>query len=436
STIMSPVTLEGKGAAFEAVIGRAVVYDHLYNDRGHATIHSTNGMGFSPYSVDVAFTVTFPQGYQEGVVAVYEANGGLSSDPTAAVITKVLLNPASGVVNGPQACPGSVRSPDYWNKFISNPPNIMRAEQVYCANLKGNWTQQSLVVAHEITGGGPTFTSVFVFDKITSDHPVLLFSSRHMLHGEAQISAINSLMIAYADPNSFVNSGKSDINLVKDVSAEYAWFESRSDFELVPFPGIFPDLARYQAEQAQLAVNQGHQSWRNDPEMVARSLATTLLKWSPNSQTTLISGGSGLVEAQVRVRSESPGHPTINVMLGHLDMNTHNIWEVTDVDNSVQQMISNPTGATLVESPLAVTGSGSAFEGDVGTVYLYDRFYNVIGQAKCAPATGMGYTTFTATIHYNSSLPGGVQQGILAYYTRSMADGSISGVVMHSALIS
>ena len=30
--ITSPVTLEGTGAAFEAVIGQAVVYDHLYTD--------------------------------------------------------------------------------------------------------------------------------------------------------------------------------------------------------------------------------------------------------------------------------------------------------------------------------------------------------------------------------------------------------------------
>ena len=49
------------------------------------------------------------------------------------------------------------------------------------------------------------------------------------------------------------------------------------------FPGIFPDLTRYQAEADQASVNQGHQPWKLSATMVAGALAASLLNWSPNS---------------------------------------------------------------------------------------------------------------------------------------------------------
>ena len=84
---------------------------------------------------------------------------------------------------------------------------------------------------------------------------------------------------------------------------------------------------------------------------------------------------------------------------------------------------------------MTVKGTGSAFEGDVGTVYVLDHLYNDIGHARGIPATG-GKTTFTATVPYNASFHHGAQEGVLAFYTYSEADGSIAGVVMMKVLVS
>jgi hypothetical protein len=92
SLIASPVTLEGTGSAFEAVIGRAFVYDHLYTDIGHAQVTGDNGMGKANYSTRVIYTSSFRSGIQEGIVAVYESNGGISDDIYSAVMVKVLLS--------------------------------------------------------------------------------------------------------------------------------------------------------------------------------------------------------------------------------------------------------------------------------------------------------------------------------------------------------
>ncbi len=91
SLITSPVTLTGTGAAFEAVIGQAVVYDHLYTDIGHAQIIGSNGMGVGTYNTKVAYTTSF-KGEQEGIVVAYQDMGGLSSENFSAVMIKVLIS--------------------------------------------------------------------------------------------------------------------------------------------------------------------------------------------------------------------------------------------------------------------------------------------------------------------------------------------------------
>jgi hypothetical protein len=90
SVITSPVTLTGTGAAYEATIGQAVVYDHLYSDIGHAQISGRTGAGQAPYSTNVAYTSSFT-GAQEGIVVVYQDNAGISSENFSAVMVKVLI---------------------------------------------------------------------------------------------------------------------------------------------------------------------------------------------------------------------------------------------------------------------------------------------------------------------------------------------------------
>lgn len=437
SLITSPVTLEGTGAAYEAMIGKAIVFDHLYTDIGHAQIMgTTSGMGISDYSTKVVYTSTYRQGVQEGIVAVYQDNGGLNSDLATAVMVKVMLDPAPGVALGPLPGPDKLKNPAYWTPFVSSPPNIRVADQVIFGNLLGKPTLQATVVAREILGGGPVFRSIYVFDNITAPQPKLLFKIEHLRHGDAQISGYSSIMTAEVDLNSTINTGKADADVTPDLFREFQWSAGAGTFVQTTFPGIYPDLTRYQAETDQRLVSSGQDTWKNNAAKVAQNLAVKLLKWSPSSQATIQSGGGAQdVDAVVQVRSTAPDHPTINVTLSRLEGNTHNMWVAIAVADGSYMSITSPQKWDRLTSPVTVKGTGGAFEGDVGTVYVLDHLYNDIGHAKGIPASS-GKTTFTATIPYSASFHGGAQEGVLAYYTYSQADGSIAGVVIQKVLLS
>lgn len=429
SVITSPVTLKGTGAAFEAVIGKAVVYDHLSGDIGHAQVTGNNGMGQADYSTNVAYTTSYKQGVQEGIVAVYSANGGISDEIATAVMRKVMLNP--GTAPGP----AGITDPAYWNAFISAPPSIVVADSVTFANLLGRPNQQAMVVGHEVVGGGPVYRSVFVFDNITAQKPTLLFKVVHLLQGDAKISVYNTIMTAQVDASYPLTSADFPIGKNGNIYREFKWSDGAGTFTQTAFPGIFPDLTRYQAEADQSNVSKGQETWKNDPVQVAQQLAVKLLKWSASSQATVVSGGGSQdVDATVQVRSASPAHPTITVTLSRLEGNTHNMWVAIAVADGSFMSITSPVKWDLLSSPATVKGTGSAFEGDVGTVYVLDHRYSDIGHAKGVPASN-GKTTFSATITYSATFHAGAQEGLLAYYRYSEADGAIAGAVIQKVLL-
>jgi hypothetical protein len=293
-----------------------------------------------------------------------------------------------------------------------------------------------MVVAREILGGGPVFRSVFVFDNITASKPTLLFSVKHLLHGNAQISGYSTIMTSEVDVNSSINKDKLEAQLTTDLFREFQWSEGAGAFVQLAFPGLYPDLTRYQAEADQARVNQGQDSWKNDPTKVAQNMAVKLLKWSANTQTKVLSGGGPRdVDAVVQVQSTGPDHPTIKVTLSRLEGNANNIWEVIAVADGSLMSITSPHKWDRLSSPVTVKGTGSAFEGDVGTVFVLDHLYNDIGHAKGIPANN-GKTTFTTTVTYDATFHGGTQEGVLAYYTYSQADGAISAVVMQKVMLS
>jgi len=147
SLISSPVTLEGKGSAFEAEIGSALVLDHLYNDVGRARIMSSGtGMGLASYSTSVTYSTTF-QGIQEGIVEVQQSNGGIGPGARTAVMVKVLLSPASEVTPTPALTPTpslvTVKDPaSYWKGAQSG---ISQVTSVSLANVKGDATVRTMV---------------------------------------------------------------------------------------------------------------------------------------------------------------------------------------------------------------------------------------------------------------------------------------------------
>jgi hypothetical protein len=255
--------------------------------------------------------------------------------------------------------------------------------------------------------------------------------------GDAKISGYNTIITAEVDANSSINKGQPAASLTPDLCREFKWSASAGAFVQVSFPGLFPDITRYQAEADQAQVNQGHQPWKLNAIMTAQALAADLLKWDPNAPATLISGGGPHdATAVVSVHSTSPGNGTITVTLNRLEGNTNGgIWEVIAVAGMAGMSITAPPAFAPLTSPITVTGTGNAFEGQVGKVIVLDHLYTVIGQVNATGTNGMGNTPFTVSVPYTSTFQNGSEEAILALYAYSQADGSIASAVMQKELL-
>jgi hypothetical protein len=437
SQIGNPVKIEGKGSAFEGVIGRAFVLDHLYHDIGHAQVTGIPGvgMGNTPYSTMVLYRTTFHKGIQEGIVEVQEANGGISDEPYSAVMVKVLLTPEPGVALGPLPGPDQTQQPAYWVPIIGVDTSLASVGKPSFANMKGDTSLQALVPVYHTDGSQRA--DVYVYDRITSAHPVQLFALRGLYRGGATISGYSTILTTQVDRNSSVNTGKSGDALTNDLYREFKWSAGTGVFVQTAFPGLFPDLTRYQAEMDQNSVKAGQDLWRNNAVQVAQRMAAQLLKWPPNAAASLLSGGGPQdADAMVQVKSSHPGSLAINVTLSRLEGNTSNLWVVIDVTSSSGLLtITTPAKGDRLRSPTTISGTGSAFEGVIGQAFVLDHLYASIGQAQ-VPGTANGKTTYRTAVSYTSDFQGGIQEGVVVVFMYSQADGSIATAAMQKVLLS
>jgi hypothetical protein len=65
------------------------------------------------------------------------------------------------------------------------------------------------------------------------------------------------------------------------------------------------------------------------------------------------------------------------VTLSRLEGNTHNMWVAIAMADGSILSITSPQKLALLSSPVTVTGTGSAFEGDVGTIYVLDHLLHL-----------------------------------------------------------
>lgn len=436
SQVANPVQIEGKGSAFEGVIGKAFVLDHLYNDIGHAQVTGIPGvgMGKTTYSTKVLYSTSF-KGVQEGIVEVQEANGGISDEPYTAVMVKVLLTPEPGVALGPLPGPDQAQKPAYWVPIIGVDKSLASVGTPSFANMKGNPSLQALVPVYHTDGS--QIVDIYVYDQITNAHPAQLFKLQGLYRGGAIISGYSTILTAQVDRNSSVNASKTGDQLTTDLYREFKWSDGAGIFVQTAFPGIFPDLTRYQAELDQNAVRTGQDSWKTNAVQVVQRMAAQFLQWPKNAAARVVSGGGPQdVDALVQVTSPNPGGMAINVTLSRLEGNTSNLWVVIGVTSSNGLLtITTPVKGDRLTSPTTITGTGSAFEGVIGRAFVLDHLSTPIGQAQVVGASN-GKTTYRTTIGYTSSFHGGTQEGIVAVYMYSQADGSIATAAMQKVMLS
>ncbi|HEY6541641.1 MAG TPA: hypothetical protein VIZ18_11910 [Ktedonobacteraceae bacterium] len=335
---------------------------------------------------------------------------------------------------GAQPCPGDTGNLAYWQTIIGPTSGPLQVQSVSCAHMTGNMSFQALVTGHR-SNAGPTLDA-YVFNNITSATPTKIFQALGLVKGVAKISNYSTVMTAQADELSALNTGKPESAMTADLFREFKWSASTGELVQTVFPGIFPDLTRWQAEGDQASVNAGHQPWKLSSTQVADALAVSLLDWSASSPTTLLSGGGAHdTGAVVRVRNNLPVSGTILVTLSRLEGNTNGgIWEAISV--TVDGMsITNPDPLTILSNPISVQGTGSAFEGVVGHVIILDHLYHSLGQANATGVIGMGPTSFSTSLYFQSTFPAGIQEGVLVLSAPSNANGAIAAAVMQKVLI-
>ncbi|GAC1405906.1 MAG: hypothetical protein NVSMB49_25380 [Ktedonobacteraceae bacterium] len=371
-------------------------------------------------------------------------SNGTTSSSTAAVAAgtnttssgrgaAVDATPTAAARLGVQPCPAAVSEPSHWDPIVGTESGVNAVTSVTCADLTSNDSLQALVVSvYEGTGQN---ADIYVFNKITSPNPTLIFNRHNLYKGSARISVYNTLLTAEVDAGSSLNAGQSNAGYQQDLFREFKWSDGAGTLVPVSFPGIFPNLTRYEAERDQQLVNQGKLPFLSATE-VASKLATKLLNWSANALTTIVSGGKQHDnDAVVTVKSTGAGAGTLKVTMSRLEGNTNNgIWEVTSVTTDGLS-ITSPQNRDLLTGTTTVTGTGNAFEGVIGKVKVLDHLYTSIGTADAKGTSGNGNTTFSTNVSYNASFKGGAQEGLLVLYSYSNADGTIAGAVILKELL-
>ena len=169
------------------------------------------------------------------------AASGPSSSPTPVATAPILL--------GTQTCPSGFSSPSHWDTIVGTQNGTSRVESVSCATLIGLSTLQALVTVR--FDGTGALLSLYVYTNITSANPTQLLILQGLYKGDAKISAYNTIITGEVDGASSINNNQPNVSLVQDLFREFKWSTSTNTFVQTSFPGIFPDLTRFQAEKDQ-----------------------------------------------------------------------------------------------------------------------------------------------------------------------------------------
>lgn len=353
-----------------------------------------------------------------------------TGDATATV--GVTPTPATG--SRAQGCPAAENRPGYWDTLLSTRTSASQVENVTCSNLKGDATFQALVtVRHQ---GSGSLLDVYVYDNLNGASPTRIFQLLNLYRGDARISGSHTVLTAEVDQNSSANIHRSEAQLTPDLAREFQWSSSAGTLVQIVFPGIFPDITRYQAEADQAAVNQGQQPWKLSAISTAQAFGASLLKWSPNAPASIVSGGGPHdARAVVSLRDNIPGGNTVTLTMTRLNGNTNGgLWLITNVTAS-GLAITRPQIASVLSAPAAISGGGNAFEGIIGPVSILDHLYTSLGQTSARGAIGNGPTTFTASLPYQPTFKGGAEEGLIMLATENNASGGIGSAVMVKVLI-
>jgi hypothetical protein len=297
-------------------------------------------------------------------------------------------------------------------------------------------TLQAVVKVRD--GGTASLLDINVYANITSTNPSRIFLLKGLPHGDVGISNYNTLLTREIDQKSSQQAEVPSTQLQQDLYREFRWSDSAGTLVQIAFPGLYPDLTRYQAEfeQGEMNTGQGLQQWRLSAVTTAQNFAEFVLGWDANAPTIVLNGGGTHdAKALILVKNPSAGGARIKLSLSRLELNTNGgIWEVTDVATDGMS-IASPQNAQQLTSPAQVIGVDTAFTGKPTTIKVFNHDRTEIGQATVTQSSGIGKPNIATSISFASSFQGETQEGIIALYAYT-GNHVIVGAVMVKVLLS
>ncbi|MGZ3629449.1 MAG: hypothetical protein ACXVDN_17535 [Ktedonobacteraceae bacterium] len=245
------------------------------------------------------------------IVHVVGSNSS-SGNNTATVGQRLTVTP-SGILFGSQPCPSAVQSGAHW-EMILGISAAQKVEGVMCGYLMGVPSLQAVVMVRY--GGTASLLDINVYTNIMSTHPPRIFRLQGLPHGDVSISNYNTLLVGEIELKTGQQSGVSTTQVQQDLYREFKWSDGAGTLVQIAFPGLYPDLTRYQAEFEQRQVNtgQGYQQWRLSAVTTAQYFAEFVLRWDSNTPTTVISGGGTHdAKAIILLKNASAGSATIQL---------------------------------------------------------------------------------------------------------------------------
>ncbi len=211
-----------------------------------------------------------------------------------------------------------------WDSLVGTKANVNKVQKVICGNLEGSGALTALVIARYYTSDAKM--DWYVYDNLGGT-PTRRFAEHGLIQGDAQISPTNTIMTAQLispDP------------IPPNVFKEYQWSAASGTFTQISFPGIYPDVTHYQAEQAQELASStdttiaSNNSWRTSASTILRKMVSDIFHWTlVNTQNVAFNNGKDTYI--VDVINQGPGGGGIVAQLMRLDNVLTNIFEVFQI---------------------------------------------------------------------------------------------------------
>jgi hypothetical protein len=296
-----------------------------------------------------------------------------------------------------------------WDSLVGTHTNVNKVQKVTCGYLEGNGLLQALVNVRYYTPDAKL--DFYVYDNL-SGTPTQRFKVQGLIDGDTNIGPTGTITTAEIGIGGLSSS-------VPDLFKEYKW--NGTTFGQILFPGLYPDVTHYQAENSQalyikIGGASGKESWRTSGDLVAEHLALSVFRWSNVTKTVVKNNLVGPIIVQVI--NNGTGGGGFNATLYHLDGVSTNILEITNVasiNGSVS--LSSPTSGTQISSPVSAQGNYVASGSTLGRVVVYDNTYFTVGDTGALHSSvTSGSGSFSVAIHYTLNARG-VQEGVIAFFS-------------------